>query len=67
MSELNHPNVLELKAYSIGKGKLQCGENLVSENSTYFVMPLMGKGDLGSYLKMPNMHFSEKMSSFFFA
>jgi len=26
MSEMSHPNVLEIKAYSIGKGKLKSGD-----------------------------------------
>ncbi len=51
MSSLNHPNILEIKAFSVGKGKLRQGLEIVSDNSTYFVMPLMGKGDLGSYLR----------------
>ena len=51
MSEMTHYNILEIKAYSVGKGKLFKGKDVISENSTYFVMPLIGKGDLGSYLR----------------
>jgi hypothetical protein len=51
MSEMSHYNILEIKAFSIGKGKLLKGKDIISENSTYFVMPLIGKGDLGSYLR----------------
>lgn len=58
--------MLSLTSYSVGKGKLVCDKKLVSNDVTYFVMPLAGKGDLGSYLRMPDSHFSEKLSSFFF-
>ncbi len=51
MAELEHPNVLEIKAFSIGKGCLLKGKETISKDSTYFVMPLIGKGDLGSYLR----------------
>jgi len=51
MKNLEHPNILKISSYNEGKGKLVCNKKLVSEEVTYFVMPLAGKGDLGSYLR----------------
>lgn len=66
MSLIDHPSVLSLTSFSVGKGKLVCDRKSVATDVTYFVMPLAGKGDLGSYLWQPDSHFSEKMSAFFF-
>lgn len=67
MTRLEHPNILGITSYSLGKGTLVSNREVVSSDVTYFVMPLAGKGDLGSYLRQPDMHFSEKLVAFLFA
>lgn len=66
MKCLDHPNVLSILDASEGKGTLTCNDQVASAGVTYFVMPLAGKGDLGSYLK-PDSVLSEKVASFLFA
>jgi hypothetical protein len=51
MKTLDHPNVLAVTAMSSGKGVLNLDGCEISSTVTYFVMPLAGKGDLGTYLK----------------
>jgi len=51
MKNLEHPNILSIQSFNLGKGRLVCNKQLVSSDVTYFVMPLAGKGDLGTYLK----------------
>jgi len=66
MSVLNHPHVLNLLSSSKGKGTLTQDGKKVVQSVTYFVMPLAGKGDLGSLLK-PDTYFKENLASFLFA
>jgi serine/threonine protein kinase len=66
MKKLDHPNVLPLLDANEGKGTLTCNGQVASAGVTYYVMPLAGKGDLGSYLK-PESCFQEKTASFLFA
>lgn len=66
MTVLDHPHVLNLLSWSKGKGTLTQNGEAVVNKVTYFVMPLAGKGDLGSLLK-PESYFKENLASFLFA